>query len=105
MPLAAVNISAVLRNFYAESLNSSPFDVNNLNNFTRRDVNFSGWFLPHDWSMSSKTFCHERYKLKFFTIVHRNVAKRKFIQYLNGLLAHQVTINQPLELRILLFEV
>jgi hypothetical protein len=39
---AAVNISAVLHSFYAESPDFFPFDVNNLNNFTRKDVIFSG---------------------------------------------------------------
>ena len=95
----------MLHSFYAESLDFSPSDVNSLNNFIRKDVIFSGWFLPHDWNMNSKTFCHEKYRLKFFTTVHRNAVRRKFIQYPGDLLAHPIIINLPPESEILLFEV
>jgi hypothetical protein len=55
--------------------------------------------------MNSKTFYHEKYKLKFFTTIHRNAVKRKFIQYPSDLWVHQAIINPPPELGILLFEV
>jgi hypothetical protein len=55
--------------------------------------------------MNSKTFYHEKYILKFFTTVHRNAVRRKFIQYPGDLLAHPKVINLLLELGILQFEV
>jgi hypothetical protein len=55
--------------------------------------------------MNSKISYHEKYRLMFFTIIHRNVAKRKFTQYPDDWSAHPVTINLLLGLRTLQFEV